>query len=210
MSRLCHIAKWDHFDGYGFDLHAEKGKPGQFIGKVDDGSPAQAAGLRQGDRIIEVNGANINGKTHRDVVELIKAIPKETKLLVISEDNSSTDGGSESKQKQIIENHTSNNNKTNGTSNLSGISTNGTNSTNSINTINTNGSEKSDNHNNHNDHPQENGNGTIIPPMSQGGGLNLNMTAAELRARLAAKKKFDPKKETTLDFKKKFDMIQKM
>lgn len=52
--RLCHLIKWPDFDGYGFNLHAEKNKSGQFIGKVDDDSPAVLAGLREGDKIIEV------------------------------------------------------------------------------------------------------------------------------------------------------------
>lgn len=82
-ARLCHIVKWDDFDGYGFNLHAEKGKVGQYIGKVDDNSPSEAAGLRQGDRIIEVNEINIAGETHKQVVERIKAFPQETKLLVV-------------------------------------------------------------------------------------------------------------------------------
>ena len=81
--RLCHVTKWDHFDGYGFNLHAEKSKPGQFIGKVDDDSPAEAAGLKEGDRIIEVNGVNINHENHKQVVQRIKAIPNETTLLVV-------------------------------------------------------------------------------------------------------------------------------
>ena len=51
--RLCHIVKWPDFDGYGFNLHAEKNRPGQFIGKVDPGSPAEMAGLREGDKIVE-------------------------------------------------------------------------------------------------------------------------------------------------------------
>ena len=33
---------------------------GQYIGKVDPDSPAEAAGLREGDKIIEVNGVNIS------------------------------------------------------------------------------------------------------------------------------------------------------
>ena len=48
--RLCHINKVHNFDGYGFNLHAEKNKPGQFVGKIDWGSPAEGAGLREGDR----------------------------------------------------------------------------------------------------------------------------------------------------------------
>lgn len=82
-ARLCHVVKRADFDGYGFNLHAEKGRPGQYIGKVDDGSPAESAGLRQGDRIIEVNGTSITNETHKKVVELIKGVPNETKLLVI-------------------------------------------------------------------------------------------------------------------------------
>jgi predicted metalloprotease with PDZ domain len=54
--RLCHIVKWPDFDGYGFNLHSEKNRSGQYIGKVDPGSPADAAGLREGDKIVEVVG----------------------------------------------------------------------------------------------------------------------------------------------------------
>jgi hypothetical protein len=35
------------------------------------------------------------------------------------------------------------------------------------------------------------------------------MTAKELRAKLASRKKYDPKKES-MDFKKKFDIVQKL
>lgn len=81
--RLCHVIKVEDFDGYGFNLHAEKGKPGQYIGKVDDGSPAERANLRQGDRIIEVNAVNIGRETHKEVVQRIKAIANEVQLLVV-------------------------------------------------------------------------------------------------------------------------------
>lgn len=84
--RLCYLVKWPDFEGYGFNLHAEKAKTGQFIGKVDEGSPAELAGLREGDRIIEVNGVNISNENHRQVVERIKAMVNETILLVIDEE----------------------------------------------------------------------------------------------------------------------------
>ena len=48
------LRRWPDFDGFGFNLHSEKGKPGQYIGKVDDCSPSTAAGLRRGDWIVEV------------------------------------------------------------------------------------------------------------------------------------------------------------
>jgi len=84
--RLCVLRTWsDHFDGYGFNLHAEKSKAsgsspngglpfsgGQFVGKVDRGSPAESAGLREGDRIVQVDGVDIDGETHSKVVARIK------------------------------------------------------------------------------------------------------------------------------------------
>ncbi|QQP34815.1 Na+/H+ exchange regulatory cofactor NHE-RF2, partial [Caligus rogercresseyi] len=81
--RLCKLAMWPDFDGYGFNLHAEKSRPGQYVGKVDEGSPAEAAGLREGDKIIQVNGTNISSENHKQVVSRIKSIPNETELLVV-------------------------------------------------------------------------------------------------------------------------------
>ncbi|CAG2121941.1 unnamed protein product, partial [Medioppia subpectinata] len=82
--RLYHLIKRPDFDGYGFKL-VEKAKIGHYIGRVNADSPAQLAGLREGDRIIEVNSVNISNETHRQVVERIKSIPNEIKLLVIDE-----------------------------------------------------------------------------------------------------------------------------
>jgi len=69
--RLCRIIKRPNFEGFGFNLHAGKTKQGQFIGKVDPGSPAEEAGLKSGDRIIEVNGVNIGNENHKQVVQRI-------------------------------------------------------------------------------------------------------------------------------------------
>ncbi|XP_035036627.1 Na(+)/H(+) exchange regulatory cofactor NHE-RF2 isoform X2 [Hippoglossus stenolepis] len=79
--RLCVMAKGDN--GYGFHLHGEKGKSGQFIRKVEAGSPAEAAGMRAGDRVVAVNGVNVEKETHHQVVQWIKAIANETRLLVV-------------------------------------------------------------------------------------------------------------------------------
>ncbi|XP_075035431.1 Na(+)/H(+) exchange regulatory cofactor NHE-RF2 [Mixophyes fleayi] len=79
--RLCHIQKGDQ--GYGFHLHGEKNKVGQYIRKVEAGSPAEVAGLRAGDRVLEVNGENVEKETHHQVVQRIKAIENETRLLVV-------------------------------------------------------------------------------------------------------------------------------
>ena len=84
--RLCVIRKWPDFQGYGFNLHAEKDKKGQYIGLVDADSPAEDAGLRKGDRIIEVNGDNIEDSSHTQVIQKIKAGGEETALLVVDTD----------------------------------------------------------------------------------------------------------------------------
>ncbi|CAG5897676.1 unnamed protein product, partial [Menidia menidia] len=93
--RLCIMAKGD--SGYGFHLHGEKGKSGQFIRKVEPGSPAEASGLRAGDRVVAVNGVNVEKETHHqasiskcafmlEVVQRIKAVGDETRLLVVDQE----------------------------------------------------------------------------------------------------------------------------
>ncbi|XP_072229831.1 Na(+)/H(+) exchange regulatory cofactor NHE-RF1a [Leuresthes tenuis] len=79
--RLCHLKKGA--SGYGFNLHSEKSRPGQFIRAVDDNSPAQRAGLRPQDKIIQVNGMSVINMQHSEVVAAIKAGGDETRLLVV-------------------------------------------------------------------------------------------------------------------------------
>uniref|UniRef100_A0A7M4FS77 Na(+)/H(+) exchange regulatory cofactor NHE-RF1 n=1 Tax=Crocodylus porosus TaxID=8502 RepID=A0A7M4FS77_CROPO len=79
--RLCQMKKGSN--GYGFNLHSDKNKPGQYIRAVDPDSPAEASGLCPQDRIVEVNGVCMEGKQHADVVSAIKAGGEETKLLVV-------------------------------------------------------------------------------------------------------------------------------
>ena len=81
--RKCLVKKWPDFSGYGFNLHAERGKAGQYVGKVDEGSPAEAAGLKDGDRIVEVNDVNIGNENHQQVVTRIKAGGEQVTLLVV-------------------------------------------------------------------------------------------------------------------------------
>ncbi|XP_062820364.1 Na(+)/H(+) exchange regulatory cofactor NHE-RF2 isoform X1 [Anolis carolinensis] len=82
--RLCPMRKGP--SGYGFHLHGEKGKSGQFIRQVEPGSPAEAAGLRAGDRLVQVNGHNVEKETHHQVVQRIKAVETETCLLVVDKE----------------------------------------------------------------------------------------------------------------------------
>lgn len=55
MPRLCVIQRGSN--GYGFNLHSERARPGQYIRAVDDNSPAESAGLQPKDRIVEVRRA---------------------------------------------------------------------------------------------------------------------------------------------------------
>lgn len=50
--RLCHLLRSEN--GYGFNLHSDRSRPGQYIRSLDPGSPADRAGLRPQDRLIEV------------------------------------------------------------------------------------------------------------------------------------------------------------
>ncbi|XP_023416680.1 Na(+)/H(+) exchange regulatory cofactor NHE-RF2 isoform X6 [Cavia porcellus] len=79
--RLCHLQKGPQ--GYGFNLHSDKSRPGQYIRSVDPGSPAAHSGLRVQDRLIEVNGQNVEGLRHAEVVASIKAREHEARLLVV-------------------------------------------------------------------------------------------------------------------------------
>nr|XP_015801270.2 Na(+)/H(+) exchange regulatory cofactor NHE-RF2 [Nothobranchius furzeri] len=82
--RLCVMNKGEN--GYGFHLHGEKGKSGQFIRQVEPNSPAEASGLRAGDRVVAVNGVNVEKETHHQVVQRIKAVDNETRLLVVDQE----------------------------------------------------------------------------------------------------------------------------
>lgn len=212
-ARLCQVSKRDDFDGYGFNLHAEKGRPGQYIGKVDESSPAESSGLRQGDRIIEVNGINIGSETHKQVVERIKSVQDHTKLLVIDpkadihnhqqlamieklKQSTTTNGvnadheNNNGKAVESVEDHHTNNNSHSVNGNSNGRSmeikfeTNGNGNT-SLDSTDSSASSKST------------------------GTLNLPMTVAEMRAQLKSKKRPDPKTEG-LDVRKKYEIIQKM
>lgn len=160
--RLCHVRKTPTFDGYGFNLHAEKGKPGQYIGKVDDGSPAESAGLQRGDRILEVNGHSIAGETHKQVVARIKERSDDAELLVASPAPGDPMPDLDAPAPAPVP-----------------------------------ASEPA---------PAAALESTAAGPPPQ---LNLKMTAAEMRAHLAAKKKVDPKK-VPMDLKSKFDIVKKL
>lgn len=59
---------------------------GQRIRKVEEGSAAEQAGLKGGDRIICVNGTNVERDSHKEVVDRIRENSNETRMLVVDEE----------------------------------------------------------------------------------------------------------------------------
>uniref|UniRef100_UPI0037E78235 Na(+)/H(+) exchange regulatory cofactor NHE-RF2 n=1 Tax=Semicossyphus pulcher TaxID=241346 RepID=UPI0037E78235 len=84
LPRLCHMVKGEH--GYGFNLHSDKTKRGQFVRSVDPGSAAESSDIRPGDRLVKVNGVSIEGLRHSEVVALIRAGGEEVRLLVVDQE----------------------------------------------------------------------------------------------------------------------------
>nr|CAX73466.1 Ezrin-radixin-moesin-binding phosphoprotein 50 [Schistosoma japonicum] len=82
-ARLCNLKKWEKYSGYGFSLQATKGKVGHYISEVDQQSPAFAAGLRDGDYVVEVNGINVESDQHQAVVQRILKNQFQVTLLVL-------------------------------------------------------------------------------------------------------------------------------
>ncbi|KFO08256.1 Na(+)/H(+) exchange regulatory cofactor NHE-RF4, partial [Balearica regulorum gibbericeps] len=72
--------------GYGFLLKEDdcsSGATGQFLWDVDVGLPAEQAGMKEGDRLLAVNGESIEGLDHHQTVLRIRAHDDQVKLLVI-------------------------------------------------------------------------------------------------------------------------------
>lgn len=65
-------------------INGELYAPLQHVSAVLEGGAAEKAGIRRGDRILEVNSVNVEGATHRQVVDLIKSGGNVLSLTVIS------------------------------------------------------------------------------------------------------------------------------
>lgn len=84
--RLCHIRKWAN-STYGFNLVSKKGETGHYIDNLEEGFPGFYAGLRNGDRVIEVNSTNVVELHHNEVVKMIRESTGDgIKLLVVDEE----------------------------------------------------------------------------------------------------------------------------
>lgn len=84
-------------NGFGFNVRGQVSEGGQLksingelyaplqhVSAVLESGPAHSGGVRIGDRILEVNGVNVEGATHKHVVNLIKKGGDRLTLVVIS------------------------------------------------------------------------------------------------------------------------------
>ncbi|KAL8190689.1 UNVERIFIED_CONTAM: hypothetical protein K2H54_059421 [Gekko kuhli] len=81
--RICNLVKGPN--GFGFHLNAVKDLPGQFIKQVQKGGPADLAGLKDDDILIEVNGVNVENEDYENVVARIREGSNRLTLLVCAE-----------------------------------------------------------------------------------------------------------------------------
>uniref|UniRef100_A0A8D0B430 PDZ domain containing 1 n=1 Tax=Salvator merianae TaxID=96440 RepID=A0A8D0B430_SALMN len=68
--RLCYLVK--EKNSYGFSLKTTAGEKGLFIIDVAPKGPAAKAGVKPNDRLIEINGENVENDTHEEVVEKVR------------------------------------------------------------------------------------------------------------------------------------------
>lgn len=64
--RLC-VLKREQGESYGFFLRVERGRPGHIIRNVAPGGIAERSGLRDGDRLLEVNCCFVDDSSHQEV-----------------------------------------------------------------------------------------------------------------------------------------------
>ncbi|XP_019734341.1 sorting nexin-27b isoform X1 [Hippocampus comes] len=115
--RLIRIVKSD--SGYGFNVRGQVSEGGQLrsingelyaplqhVSAVLPGGAADIAGISKGDRILEVNRVNVEGATHKQVVDLIRAGERELVLTVLSVPPQEADclavGGAELHQEKFV------------------------------------------------------------------------------------------------------------
>ncbi|VDK50077.1 unnamed protein product [Cylicostephanus goldi] len=72
-------------------LNGQLYAPLQHVSAVLPDGAAERANLRRGDRILQVNGVNVEGATHRHVVDLIKHGGDRLTMIVISVEDSEVD-----------------------------------------------------------------------------------------------------------------------
>ncbi|NWS71352.1 NHRF3 protein, partial [Crotophaga sulcirostris] len=82
--RLCYLVKEEK--GYGFSLKTTEGQKGLFIVELLSQGAAAKAGVQNNDRLIEINGKNVENDTHEEVVEKVKKSGNHVMFLLSNEE----------------------------------------------------------------------------------------------------------------------------
>ncbi|XP_063062421.1 Na(+)/H(+) exchange regulatory cofactor NHE-RF4 [Engraulis encrasicolus] len=83
--KTLHLAQGPQ--GYGFLLRQEKFPPGRMahmLREVDEGSPAERAGMDDGDVLLSVNGEPVEMSEHEDIVSMVRQSGQQVTLTCIS------------------------------------------------------------------------------------------------------------------------------
>ncbi|XP_051881881.1 Na(+)/H(+) exchange regulatory cofactor NHE-RF3 isoform X3 [Pristis pectinata] len=81
--RLCYLLKQEH--GFGFSLKTITGVPGLFMTDISPHGAAFIAGVQPNDRILQLNGENVENFTHEQMVTQMKSSGINMVLLLIDE-----------------------------------------------------------------------------------------------------------------------------
>uniref|UniRef100_A0A8C6U5B7 PDZ domain-containing protein n=1 Tax=Neogobius melanostomus TaxID=47308 RepID=A0A8C6U5B7_9GOBI len=72
LPRLVHLRRMEA-QSFGFSLQWDSGGEGAMeVCMVDSGSPAEEAGMQDGDLLMAVNGEQVEALEHEDIVKLIR------------------------------------------------------------------------------------------------------------------------------------------
>uniref|UniRef100_A0A4W2GSV0 PDZ domain containing 1 n=1 Tax=Bos indicus x Bos taurus TaxID=30522 RepID=A0A4W2GSV0_BOBOX len=84
--RECKLTKQEG-NSYGFFLRIEKDTDGHLVRVIEKGSPAEKAGLQDGDRVLRINGVFVDKEEHMQVVDLVRKSGNSVTLLVLDGDS---------------------------------------------------------------------------------------------------------------------------
>ncbi|XP_004420630.1 PREDICTED: Na(+)/H(+) exchange regulatory cofactor NHE-RF3 [Ceratotherium simum simum] len=84
--RECKLSKQEG-QAYGFFLRIEKDTDGHLVRVIEKGSPAEKAGLQDGDRVLRINGVFVDKEEHMQVVDLVRKSGNSVTLLVLDGDS---------------------------------------------------------------------------------------------------------------------------
>ncbi|XP_068185997.1 Na(+)/H(+) exchange regulatory cofactor NHE-RF3 isoform X2 [Antennarius striatus] len=73
-------------DGYGFLLREDPKQSGHFMKNIDKGSPADRGGMKEADRLLAVDGKDVEKCSHEQVVDMIGQSGNKCNLLVIDKE----------------------------------------------------------------------------------------------------------------------------